>query len=441
MADLHGFPSAEVQFNREAGVVGSIDDVLDVASDPTITDLMVFSHGWNNDMKEARQLYDDLAASLRTVLDSGSGTGVPGRSIAIASVLWPSKKFADTVLIPGGAAAAASPIDAGMLIEQIEDLRDLFPARSAQDILDTVSALVPQLPDKATARASFADQLTSLLNQTAIELEDATTELFTLSGSTLMQRLAVPVSLAPPAKTTGGAAALGSAPNTAPGTVGGAAGLPSLLGGVWGAARNLLNFTTYYEMKARSGSIGEQGLAPVITQIDQARPGLRLHLVGHSFGSRLVSGATKALPDGVTLATLTLLQAAFSHYGFAKDWQPGQSGYFRKVLNDRKVTGPVLITHTGNDVAVGIAYAIASRIAGQVAAAVGDANDLYGGIGRNGAQKTPEALPGHLLDIGGAYTWRPGAAHNLLADKFISSHSDVTGHQVAYALLSALTTT
>ena len=441
MADLHGFPSAEVQFNREAGVVGSIDDVLDVASDPTITDLMVFSHGWNNDMKEARQLYDNLAASLRTVLDSGSGTGVAGRSIAIAGVLWPSKKFADTVLIPGGAAAAASPIDAGMLLDQIEDLRDVFPAPSAQATLDALSALVPQLPDKATARASFADQLTSLLNQTATELEDATTELFALSGSTLMQRLAVPVSLAPPAKTTAGAAAPGSALNTAPGAAGGAAGLPSLLGGVWGAARNLLNFTTYYEMKARSGSIGERGLAPVITRIHHARPGLRLHLVGHSFGSRLVSAATRALPDGVTLATLTLLQAAFSHYGFAKDWQPGHSGYFRKVLDDRKVTGPVLITHTGNDVAVGIAYAIASRIAGQVAAAVGDANDLYGGIGRNGAQKTLEAVPGNLLKVGDAYTWHPGAAHNLLADKFINNHSDVTGHQVAYALLSALTTT
>lgn len=75
-------------------------------------------------------------------------------------------------------------------------------------------------------------------------------------------------------------------------------------------------------------------------------------------------------------------------YGFADDWEPGQQhGYFRNVIAENKVTGPMLITHTGNDKAVGIAYAIASRVAGQTAAAVGDANDIYG---RHWPQRRPE---------------------------------------------------
>src|SRR4029450_4507756 len=37
--------------------------------------------------------------------------------------------------------------------------------------------------------------------------------------------------------------------------------------------------------------------------------------------------------------------------------------------------------------AVGIAYPVASRLAGTVASAFGDANDKFGGLGRNGAQK------------------------------------------------------
>jgi len=49
------------------------------------------------------------------------------------------------------------------------------------------------------------------------------------------------------------------------------------------------------------------------------------------------------------------------------------------------VAGPILITHTANDKAVGIAYALASRISGQTGAALGDATDVFGGIGRNGA--------------------------------------------------------
>lgn len=440
MADLSGFPTAEVQFDRDANIVGSADDVLRLAADPTISDLLVLSHGWNNDLREARQLYRDLASSLRSVLDSGAAAGLANRKIAIAGVLWPSKKFADSDLIPGGAAAAASPVDSALILEEIDGLRAVFPDPAAQQTLDSVSALVPLLPDKGSARASFADQLRSLLDASAAEPEDGSTELFAVSGRTLMDRLAIPVSLAPPTETTGGAAGIFGIDRIRDKVV-------STFGGPLGAALNVLNFTTYYEMKNRAGIIGERGLAPVLVRLHSTRPDLNIHLVGHSFGARLVSAAAKALPASPpgTIATLSLLQAAFSHYGFADDWDarnPGQQrGYFRNVITENKVTGPMLITHTGNDTAVGIAYAIASRAAGQVAAAVGDANDIYGGIGRNGAQKTAEAVPAELLDVGGNYTWRNQTMHNLLADRFISGHSAVTGKQVAHALLSAFSTT
>lgn len=239
--------------------------------------------------------------------------------------------------------------------------------------------------------------------------------------------------------TPGGAAtaALGPAGGGSRAAAGGAAGLGSLVGGALGAAHNLLNFTTYYAMKSRAGTIGEKGLAEVITT-RVARPGLRIHLVGHSFGARLVTAAAKAVPSD-TATSLTLLQGAFSHYGFAKDWSPGHNGFFRTVVDQHTVTGPALVTHTANDRAVGIAYAIASRIAGQVAAGVGDANDIYGGIGRNGVQHTPEAQQRRLLPVADAYpAWQPRVFHNLLADEFVADHSDVTGEEVAYALLSAV---
>jgi hypothetical protein len=105
------------------------------------------------------------------------------------------------------------------------------------------------------------------------------------------------------------------------------------------------------------------------------------------------------------------------------------------------VTGPALITHTDNDRAVGLAYPLASRIARQVAAGLGDANDRYGGIGRNGAQKTPEAVNAVLLGSSGSYTLERGGMYNLRSDDFISDHSDVTGPEVAHALLAAITVT
>ena len=102
-----------------------------------------------------------------------------------------------------------------------------------------------------------------------------------------------------------------------------------------------------------------------------------------------------------------------------------------------KVAGPILITHTSNDRAVGIAYPIASRIARQDNADLGDADDVFGGIGRNGAIHTPEAVAGELLSDRGQYAFVPGKLYNLRADPLISSHSDVTGPAVAYALLTA----
>jgi hypothetical protein len=55
---------------------------------------------------------------------------------------------------------------------------------------------------------------------------------------------------------------------------------------------------------------------------------------------------------------------------------------------EQEVRGPILITRTRNDKAVGIAYPIASRINGVTAAALGDANDKFGGLGCNGTQTT-----------------------------------------------------
>jgi len=102
------------------------------------------------------------------------------------------------------------------------------------------------------------------------------------------------------------------------------------------------------------------------------------------------------------------------------------------------VTGAVAITFTAKDKAVGLAYPIASRIARQVASALGDANDPYGGLGRNGAQKTPGAKTIPLAPAGSAYGFAARGVYNLDANQIIGGHSDLAHPEVAYALLSAM---
>jgi pimeloyl-ACP methyl ester carboxylesterase len=138
---------------------------------------------------------------------------------------------------------------------------------------------------------------------------------------------------------------------------------------------------------------------------------IRIHLIGHSFGGRLVSSVANAFPGGDwghQVSSTYLLQAAFSQFGFSKNYLgTGLDGAFRNVLARNAVCGEIAVTHTTNDIANGLAYPLASRLFNQVASAVGDANDLYGATGANGAQDVPEPVQDTLAAEGGNYLALP----------------------------------
>lgn len=404
------YPYAEVQMRSD----GTVNDPAELsAAIQTVkaagaTDVLVMVHGWNNDMQAARRLYESLAASLSTV-----APGVPaaaGRSIAVIGVLWPSIKWADEGSIAGGGAGVTD--EAGALISELTDrIEDV-------DVRTQLVALIPQLDSSAQARQSYLELLRGLVPEPGDDDEDP-------PPAGLEHGSADEVFDA--ARSSGGLSGVGAAG-------GGAAGVS--LTGFLRSARNLLNLTTYYTMKDRAGKVGSNGIATTLEALRAELPDARLHLVGHSFGGRAATAAAHATEARVH--SLSLLQAAFSHFGMAANFDgSGRNGAFKGVPD--RLTGPVIVTHTRNDKAVGLAYAIASRLARQNAAALGDSDDPYGGIGSNGAQKTLEADPdGLLLDVGGSYQFAPRRVANLRADAFISDHGDVTGTQVAHAVLSAM---
>jgi hypothetical protein len=65
-----------------------------------ITDLFVISHGWNNNMEEARSLYKSFFAQIRTEINNNRPAGIEQRKFAVLGILWPSMKFAEKELIP-----------------------------------------------------------------------------------------------------------------------------------------------------------------------------------------------------------------------------------------------------------------------------------------------------------------------------------------------------
>lgn len=434
-AGPQNYPYRELEFAKDGSPVHTeqADAVRQLADQ--VTDVVVISHGWNNDMDDARVLYRNLFASIDAVRAS-RGVALGDRSIGVVGVLWPSKKFADAELIPGGAAGigAVDPTLPG----DLRAMAGAFDAPGAEAALDRAATLADRLEGSPKAQREYADLLRSLVSADASEPADAADELFALDGADLMDRLQtamLTLSLGVVPAAGGGARGVGGGVGgVAGGGVGGAAGLGSALSHAWSKGRSLLNFITYYEMKARAGRIGSGSVAPVLHA--QVAGRATVHLVGHSFGARLVTGAADGLPGAKSVGSLNLLQAAFSHNAFAKEWQPGRPGGFRRMVDEHRVAGSTIITHTRNDKAVGIAYAIASSIADQAASGLGDADSPFGGLGSNGAQHTPEVDNGQALqDVGASYQFASGRIHNLLADRFVSGHSDVSNTRVANAVL------
>ena len=435
MTDIAGFPSFELQFTKEGKVYqdSAVEALLGFLDRGEVTDLFVVSHGWNNDMDEARALYQALFDSIGAELPASAAQS--GRKFAVIGVLWPSKKFADKSLISGGVASGESLADS-VLKNQLDRLKGGFDNPQADASLEIAKSLIDSFDSSLQARKKYVELIRALVPKTEREPDaDDVSCFFTEEGDELINRLSHPVprQISPGSAEEGGAAAVDDR--------GGAAGLIDSLGGIKDGALNLLNYATYYQMKERAGVVGRNGLSPLLGRLRYRYPNLKLHLIGHSFGGRLVTAAAAGKegdPEKPIADTMTLLQAAFSHYGFAKRFDGKRDGFFRRVLEKGKIAGPILVTCTTNDSAVGKLYPLASMLAGQDAAAIGGPTSRFGGIGCNGAQSTPEASVAKLLNSGGQYILAAGRLYNLNADEFIKDHLDVCGRQVAHAVLAAV---
>lgn len=443
MKVIGGIPVFEIEFDKKGKLFdgAQLNALTSHLAAKRVTDLILFAHGWNNDLADARKLYTKFFTEFGAFVPSTHNGSA--RVFAAGAILWPSKKFTDKDLIPGGGAAALSSQEKAAIRARLKDLakepvrlgKSAPVSAAKQKKLAKAEALLKTIETDPKAQDEFVRIVRSLLSESAAHKDDGTQDLFQVKERKLLEHLSKPVE-ASAAIGRGGAAAgfstLSAAAN------GGAADLgDSILSGI----RRFLNMTTYYQMKERAGIVGAKGVAGVIEKARAKLPQVRLHLVGHSFGGRVVTAATDAVGGSQKIDSLTLLQAAFSHNGLASKFDGKSDGFFRKVVTGKKVRGPILVTCTKNDKAVGIAYPLASRLGGQNAAALGDENDVYGGIGRNGAVKTPESVKGTLLAPNGAYNFASGGIYNLNADGFIGDHSDICRPQVAWALACGIAIT
>lgn len=327
------------------------------------TDLVLFAHGWNNDLSTASALFDRFYALFPALL-----AGMPGVRLGYAGVHWPSMRFSDE---PVADFPHMAIIPVAGARQDLDALKRVLPGHDAA--ADRIMDLLDQRPDDPAALDEFAGLVRMLTGSSSPRV------------ASLAQDVDGPGAL--PALVTDDPATVCATLGDA---VAEATGEEALLGElgkkVWSGARELLRQATYYAMKSRAGTVGRTGLGPLLGLLAERAPGTRVHLVGHSFGARLVSFALAGLPPAArNTASVTLLQGAFSHSAFS----PG--GALQGMQS--RVNGPVVACHSSHDQALGVFYPLASRLSGDDRSLLGD--DRWGALGHDGFHGLPgtPALP------------------------------------------------
>ncbi|AMY09207.1 hypothetical protein LuPra_02420 [Luteitalea pratensis] len=411
------------------------------------TDAIFIAHGFRNDETEARGLYSEFLRTFRRNMAQASVAGaLAPRRFLVAGIFWPSKAFRESFGDGGVQSADNDAVQLEFAREQLAELRDLARTPEQERQIAEAMRLLPSLEGNEGAQDEFAALVLSIAEQEGAVLDpsDGFDRIQNTPGSTLLAKLQAPVILPTRRRDPDEGGVLAIDDGSSFGGEGEGQGLRAVFGSIFGRVGQLLNLTSWYVMKTRSGTVGETGVATCVRQLRGERPGLRVHLVGHSLGGRLMAACAKALaqPPVVHVHSLTLLQAAFSHFGLSADNREGTRGFFRDVIEQEVVEGPMVATFSFEDAVVGKAYAIASRLAGDNVQAVGDRHDPFGGIGRNGAQNLTESTEGPLQAVGSAYAFSPRVVHCLDGSGgLITSHGDVENENVTWAFASAVAST
>lgn len=387
---LISYDKRGVELTEEDGALGSAV-ALDALADPAaaITDVFVLSHGWQGDHSDAIAQYDSW---IGTVDPDARGDSI--RPFVIG-VHWPSKAWSNREL---------KSVQTGLLSDETEDA----VAVTVEDAVDEYAVLLSDTPEVRAA-------LTTILVHAASVDPDRDAS----AADSLPSHVADAYRVLAGAADThpGDDALLGSGWD--PDAAFAEAVMPvaddGLLGEGWfsklrEAILTPLRQLTFWHSKNQAREFGESGAADLVRAILAATaPSVRVHLMGHSFGTIVMAGAVRgpgarAVPPGRPVSSLLLVQGAVSLWAFAA-MAPveygGGRGYFADIVDPRFVDGPIVVTRSRWDYAVGRFYPLAVRLAGQFLL---DADaPKYGGLGAHGAHGVDGAVELPRLEPGGRY--------------------------------------
>jgi hypothetical protein len=258
---LDGFALWTIEFKKDGLPTdqGSIDRfVTDVASQG-VTDVFIFSHGWNNDKATALSLYHRFFGEMSKILnDAQTSKRRTDAKVGWAGVVWPSILWPDdaasaampVVTAPAGGPAASVSGTPGASAATVatpqainSELKKGYDQSDQQSLIDELTTLLQDEPKTDEALRVFKDKLAALLasespsDPSDRKLPDSAEGAITQLSDNRWRELL---------DTLGTVAAQRGA------TSGGAVGLGDPFKKLWAGAKDAMRIATYWQMKQRA---------------------------------------------------------------------------------------------------------------------------------------------------------------------------------------------
>jgi pimeloyl-ACP methyl ester carboxylesterase len=421
-----------VPFDQHGNCTGPATRDAVVTAAAGVTDIFLFCHGWNNDWGEATGRYKefiDLYMQARHACWTPPDR--PYRPLAVG-LFWPSTALVApwerAPHIAGGVVGGDDP----QLRAELLALGDALPAGDAARLYELLDRDLLD-PD---GTAEVAALLAPVFDGPVDELGTAGT-----SAEDLRQVWTTKATgAAAPSSDTGTGLqddddAEGDEDDQSPPTQ------PATAGFGWLDPRNVIRAATVLLMKDRAGKVGGNGVATLLAALCAASGAPRVHLIGHSYGAKVLLTALCTVPAGTPRTdSVLLLQPAVSAFCFA-DKVPGNDrpgGYHDAPDRCRE---PVLTTFSKHDVPLTQLFHLAVRRASDlgevvIAAGVPSRYAALGGFGPQGREQDTLVVD----PVGVPALYELGAAHPRIiairGDDVIGGHGEVTNAATAWALLS-----
>lgn len=427
--DVHA-PFYMIPFDEQGRCQGPLtqNQLLSTAQNGAFTDVFLFSHGWNSDWSVATSTYN---AFLQGYMQSRKQHGLSyPRSFQplLVGIFWPSV----ALVMPWESAPAIAGLS-----DVDPQLTDLRVAQERHEVQSIASAIANEDVERFYTLA----QQRGLSQDEALELAKILSPFYLVSSDDL------PITTAPPSseeivKLWRDALHPASSTNTSGefGFADDSSALPKAAGdfSMLLDPRSIIRLCTIFQMKDRAGVVGAHGVCDLLHSLLSANASLRLHLIGHSFGCKVVLSALcyRDLPRPVH--SLLLLQPAISCLCFAKDATgTGQPGGYHDAL--QRVELPILSTFSSQDAPLHNFFQLAVRRASDmgelhIAGGPPDRYAALGGYGPFGCEEDCKIIP--IKSLGDPYDFGPGAPkiYGLNGGDVIHNHGDFDNDQVWWAL-------